>query len=112
METELITAPNVNALVINGGPILPAVIADAGEKAGRRFIEFFTATVRNKNTREAYARTIGDFFAWCHRRRLTLTGIRPVDVAAYIENLTTNKSAPTVKHLLPYFPGHRHHCLP
>ena len=97
MKTELVEAPKVNALVINGGPIVPAIIADAGEKAGRRFIEFFTATIRNKNTREAYARAIGDFFAWCHRHRLTLTGIQPVDVAAYIENLTTIKSAPTVK---------------
>ena len=79
---------NWRAPTINGGPIVPAIIADAGEKAGKRFIEFFTATIRNKNTREAYARAIGDFFAWCHRHRLTLTGIQPVDVAAYIEALT------------------------
>ena len=26
---------------------MPAIIADAGEKAGKRFIEFFTATIRN-----------------------------------------------------------------
>jgi hypothetical protein len=36
-----------------GGIILPAVIADAGEKAVKRFIEFFTATIRNGNTRQA-----------------------------------------------------------
>ncbi len=35
---------------IGGGPILPAIIADAGERAGKRFIEFFTATIRNGNT--------------------------------------------------------------
>ncbi len=48
MKTELVEAAKVNSLVINGGPIVPAIIADAGEKAGRRFIEFFTATIRNK----------------------------------------------------------------
>ncbi len=35
MKTELVKAPKVNGLVITGGPILPAIIADAGEKAAR-----------------------------------------------------------------------------
>ncbi len=30
---------------------LPAIITDTGEKAARRFIEFFTANIRNKNIR-------------------------------------------------------------
>ncbi len=97
MKTELVKAPKVNGLVITGGPILPAIIADAGEKASRRFIEFFTATIRNDNTREAYGRAVADFLAYCHRHRLTLAGIEPVHVAAYIQNLTRKKSAPTVK---------------
>ena len=41
---------------------LPHVIAQAGENAGRRFVEFFTANIRNKNTRLAYARAAGQFF--------------------------------------------------
>ena len=97
MKTELVKPSKVNKLVINGGTIVPAVIADAGEKAGKRFIQFLTATIRNANTRQAYARAIGDFFAWCERHRLTLTSIEPVHVAAYIEALTKNRSAPTVK---------------
>jgi site-specific recombinase XerD len=79
------------------GPILPAVIANAGEKASKRFIEFLTATIRNANTRQAYARAIGDFFAWSERHRLALGDIEPVHVAAYIEQLTKTRSAPTVK---------------
>ena len=55
--------PN-KALEMRPSPILPAIIAGAGEKAGKRFIEFLTATIRIGNTREAYARAIGDFFAW------------------------------------------------
>jgi len=85
-----VTAPTV-------GPILPVIIADAGEKAGKRFIEFLTATIRNANTRQAYARAIGDFFTRCERHCLTLTGIEPVHVAAYVEALTKARSAPTVK---------------
>lgn len=80
-----------------GGPILPAIIADAGERASKRFIEFFTATIRNPNTRRAYAKAVSDFLAWAEGHGLTLAGIDPVHVAAYIEALTHAKSAPTVK---------------
>jgi integrase/recombinase XerD len=77
--------------------LVPLIIADAGERAGKRFIEFFTATIRNANTRRAYARAVSDFLAWCQQGGLTLTGIEPVDVATYIERLTQTKAAPTVK---------------
>jgi len=97
MPSELAKRLHGTVAAPTAGPILPAVIADAGEKASKRFIEFLTATIRNANTRQAYARAIGDFFAWCERRRLTLTDIEPVHVAAYIEALTKARSAPTVK---------------
>jgi hypothetical protein len=48
-----------------GGPILAAVIADAGDHAAKRFVEYFTVTIRNPNTRRAYARAVFGFFAWC-----------------------------------------------
>ena len=79
------------------GLVLPAIIADAGERAARRYAEFFAATIRNPNTRAAYGRAIGDFFAWCDSHRLTLAGIEPLHVAAYIEAMTAHRSAPTVK---------------
>jgi len=97
VSNDLVRIPQAGALGTANGPILPAVISDAGEKAGRRFIEFLTATIRNSNTRQAYARAIGDFFRWCERHRLALRDIEPVHVAAYIENVTKIKSAPTVK---------------
>ncbi len=83
-----------------GGFVLPAVIADAGDQAARRFIEFFTATIRNPNTRRAYAKAVGGFFGWCERHGLSLAHIEPVHVAAYIEGLTASHSAPTVKQYL------------
>jgi site-specific recombinase XerD len=76
---------------------LPKLIVQAGERASRRFAEFFTATIRNRNTRSAYAQAVGQFCAWCEKRELTLTGITPIVVAAYIEQLTGQRSAPTVK---------------
>jgi integrase/recombinase XerD len=72
-------------------------MAQAGDHAARRFIEFFTATIRNGNTRRAYAKAVADFLAYCQRSGLTLPGTEPVHVAAYIEQLTRSKAAPTVK---------------
>ena len=97
MENELVKAPEKTVPGTTRGFVVPAVIADAGEKAGKRFIEFLTATIRNGNTRQAYARAIGDFLAWCEGHRLALRDIDPVVVAAYIEALTKARSAPTVK---------------
>ena len=34
------------------GIVVPRVIAAAGDQAARRFLEFFAATIRNKNTRQ------------------------------------------------------------
>src|SRR5271167_2681470 len=78
--------------------VVPAVIADAGEPAARRFIEFFAATIRNKNTRMAYYRAVCHFFAWVEQHRIgELADIEPVHVAAYIEALQTTAAKPTVK---------------
>jgi site-specific recombinase XerD len=80
--------------------IVPALIAAAGDQAGWRYVEFFTANIRNPNTRRAYARACARFFAWCEDRGLTLGTIRPFDVATFIEGLQQEHSAPGVKQQL------------
>jgi site-specific recombinase XerD len=80
--------------------LVPALIADAGDPAAWRYVEFFTANIRNANTRRAYARACASFFAWCDERGLTLTTIRPHDVATYIETRQLTHSAPDVKQQL------------
>jgi site-specific recombinase XerD len=71
--------------------------AAQGERASRRFIEFFTASIRNGNTRMAYARAVKQFFDWCDEHRLELHEIEALTVAAYIEQLGNRASKPTVK---------------
>ena len=44
---------------------VPAIIAAAGEKASEHFLEFFAATIRNKNTRAAYVQAVAQFCRWC-----------------------------------------------
>jgi len=47
----------MNELVpFRSGNAAPPLIAAAGESAKLRFVEFFTANIRNRNTRMAYAR--------------------------------------------------------
>ena len=93
-------ADNLIRVSPRGHTALPAIIASAGERASRRFVEFFTANIRNANTRAAYGRAIGDFFAWLEERSVTLERVEPVIVAAYVEQLGQSKSAPTVKQSL------------
>ncbi|PZR93275.1 MAG: integrase [Hyphomicrobiales bacterium] len=76
----------------------PALVAAAGERASYRFFEFFTAQIRNPNTRRAYARAAVEFFDWLAAHGVTqITAIESVHVAAYIEQLQKARSAPTAK---------------
>ena len=84
---------------------LPGVVTRAGDKAGEAFVDFFVATIRNKNTRVAYARAVYGFFGWCEGKGLELADIRPVVVAAYVEELLLEKSKPTVKQHLAALKG-------
>ena len=67
VETTTLPTRAANAQVV-----LPRLIVDAGEHASRRFIEFFTANIRNRNTRAAYAHAVSLFCNWCESRGLRL----------------------------------------
>src|SRR5436305_14312813 len=91
-----------NELVLVGASafplIVPAMIAELGEHAALRFIDFFTAHIRNPNTRSAYAVAVRSFFLWLEARRVTeLRQVRTIHVSAYIEALVKARKAPTVK---------------
>ncbi|MFS0774390.1 tyrosine-type recombinase/integrase [Sphingomonas sp. 1P08PE] len=83
------------------GLALPAIVAAADGHAQRHFLEFFAATIRNPHTRRAYARGVVDFLDWCAARGVVaLAQIRPLHVAAWIEELGRTVSVPTVKQRL------------
>jgi site-specific recombinase XerD len=106
MPQELVPATVPRPLTQAGLDVIPALFAEAGEKASTRLIEFFTANIRNRNTRAAYAQAIRRFSDWCMdpNRGYRLGALTPVHVAAYIEELGkrkeeggAGKAAPTVK---------------
>ena len=88
---------DVRHLTADRAALVPATISQAGHRATRRFLEFFTASIRNPNTREAYYRAVRDFFRWCERRGLPLEQVCPMLVAAYVEELSTQAAPPTVQ---------------
>ena len=70
----------------------------SGARASYRFLEFFTAQIRNPHTRRAYARAAGEFFDGLEAKGIKqLVAIESVHVAAYIEQLSQARSAPTAK---------------
>jgi integrase/recombinase XerD len=82
---------------------LPAVFLP-DEKAAERFFGFFTANIRNKNTRRAYYKAACRFSDWCEGKGLLdLAHVKARHVGAYIESLALAKpegpglSKPTVK---------------
>ena len=79
--------------------LIPAIVAAAGDRAARRFLEFFAVTIDNPNTRAAYFHACRRFFAWCDRREDIdeLVDIEPMHVAAYIRGLGKDFEKPTVK---------------
>ena len=65
--------------------LLPAIVIEAGDETARRFVEFFLVSIRNKNTRTAYAQAVKQFLDWCEGRGLGFLDISALAVAAYIE---------------------------
>ncbi|WP_242671691.1 tyrosine-type recombinase/integrase [Azotobacter chroococcum] len=95
--------PDSHPLLLPIGPLerLPALVVDAGERAQRRFLEFFTAQIRNPHTRRAYARAVGDFLSGCQAAGVpALAAVQPLHVAAWVEQQTRRHAAPTVKQRL------------
>ncbi|MEE9336291.1 MAG: tyrosine-type recombinase/integrase [Granulosicoccaceae bacterium] len=74
----------------------PALFAGT-KRCEKRFWEFFAATIRNKNTRQAYLTAVYRFADWCEHYNIELEDVEPLNLSAYIEQLTQVYAAPTVK---------------
>jgi hypothetical protein len=54
MVVDVVTA--VTTSTLSSSLVVPAMIAEAGDRAARRFLDFFAASIENDNTRMAYYR--------------------------------------------------------
>jgi integrase/recombinase XerD len=78
----------VNTATLSSSLAVPAIVANAGARASRRFLEFFAASIENDNTRPAYYRAACSFFGWLEQHGIgDLPDIEPFHVAAYLKAL-------------------------
>jgi len=95
---RLLLGTNVNYLANLATAKAPPLISVAGNRAAYRFLEFFTAQIRNPHTRQAYVRAVGAFCAWLEAHGVpSIADVGSIHVAAYIEEVGHRHSAPTVK---------------
>ena len=67
METTASPFP----VVVRADSNVPAMFGENGPRAEEKFVEFFTARIRNPNTRSAYLLAVRKFFAWAETSRLS-----------------------------------------
>ena len=74
-------------LVIPGTRKLPALFTPT-PNATKRFVEFFTANIRNPNTRKAYTWAVAELATWCERHGLlSLQGIGTLNIGTCTSTL-------------------------
>jgi len=102
MTGELVTAKSGLSKTVDGAAGMPSLIVRAGGAAEKRFLEFFAAQIRNRNTREAYLRAVRDFLGWAEIEAGIgdLLDIEPIHVAAWVELKTRAYEAQSVKQQL------------
>jgi hypothetical protein len=62
------TVRQTGTIVANRAHVVPTLIDAAGDRASRRFLEFFAANIRNANSRRAYGHVMAEFLTWCDFR--------------------------------------------
>ena len=76
---------------------LPSIFT-ARPEARTRMRDFFSAHIRNPNTRRAYREAVRQFSAFCAEHGIVdLAQVEPVHVAAFVELQLKTQSKPTVK---------------
>lgn len=76
---------------------IPKIVESMGNNAVSRYVEFFTATIRNRGTRAAYLHAVQGFFSWCELHGVDFQNIQPIVIGTYVEHLQSRLAPPTVK---------------
>jgi site-specific recombinase XerD len=104
MRIEIIPLKESGARALAGLAAMPPALFLPDDKTAERFFGFFTANIRNPNTRRAYYKAACRFSQWCEgREACDLAHVKPLHVAAYVEWLGKRApegaglSKPTVK---------------
>ena len=81
-----LSEPVSHGLTIRSSRPVPVLVANSGEQASHKYIEYFVGQIRNVNTRQAYGRAVQQFLDWCERHGAQrLEDINYMAVSAYVE---------------------------
>ena len=80
--------------------MIPALIAEAGDQAAWRYIDFFTVQYPQPQHPPGLCQSVRNIPGLAEERGRTLGTIRPYDVSLYIESRQQTHSAPDVKQQL------------
>ncbi len=69
---ELMSTAAPGDVIRIDGKQLPPILAEACAETWQHFVEYFTAHIRNPNTRAAYGRAVISFFWWCEAKDISL----------------------------------------
>jgi integrase len=99
---ERLTGVPLTEIPLTGVPLTGAsLVACSGAPAEARFRDFFAVSIRNPNTRAAYARAAADFCGFAAGAGIgSLAAVEPVHVAAWVEALGRSHAPATVKQRL------------
>src|ERR1041384_1294415 len=98
MSKDLVPQPHRELINNRSSTAVPALVTQSGTRAGKRFLEFFAANIRNPHTRRAYYRASRRFFDWCESWKIrTLADVQPVHIAAYVEKCIAGRLGPCNK---------------
>ncbi len=86
--------------------LLPPAAAGLGDEGQKAFLDFFTAQIRNPNTRAAYMRAVGSFLAWLDERETTLEAVEAFHVSAYVEWMGSLAAKPPKGYSTPTIKQH------
>ena len=100
MDTGLITIERTAMIPTRIARQLTPMLFSSSKKAERRFWEFFTANIRNPNTRMAYLTAAYRFADWCEVKGLALEQIEPMLVAA-LHRADDNRLRPVERQAKP-----------
>ena len=96
MTTALVPLYAPESLALQDGSPPALFLKEA--RAAERFLDFFTANIRNKHTRRAYYNATCKFSEFCAERGVhDLAHVKPVHVAGYVESLLSGFAKPTIK---------------
>jgi hypothetical protein len=104
LPTLVEIARPITAPMLRSSLAVPSIVANAGDPAARRFLEFFAASIENDNTRMAYYRAVCSLFAWLEFARPCSINSKPAIIRRMLNMRGSQVSRRVAKSVTDFLP--------